>query len=153
MLWYIIDGWNLIHKIPSIKNRTSAKRDLIVFIKKHSLTGSKNNKVTIIFDGRIDIDIVRCEKDFEIIFSGLMSADEIIGSKVKNYKNKRQIIVVSDDYELINYVKNQGASILKINKFLSKKKKVTPLKDSKEISYTLQKEINDELRRIWLKEE
>ncbi len=155
MLWYIIDGWNVIHKITSLKNSFSPKEEFISFIKKYHLTGSRNNRVTIIFDGNADLLLKNRERQFEIIFSGTESADELICRKVNIYKNKHQIVVVSDDYEIINYVKAQGANVLSTAHFLKRKKKKKVIKHDKEeknIDYTLKKEINDELRRIWLKE-
>lgn len=151
MLWYIIDGWNLIHKVPSIKNKPDPKAEFISFIKRGGLTGSKNNKVTVVFDGKIDLSLITSEKEFEIVFSGDKSADSIICAKVRNYKNKRQVIVVSDDRQVINYIKSEGASSLKAEMFLRKKEKKTVKRESKDISYTLQKQINEELSRIWLK--
>ena len=64
MLQYIIDGWNLIHKIPSIKNSSTPKKDFVFYIKKHKITGSKNNKVLIVFDGKIDLDFIKSEHQF-----------------------------------------------------------------------------------------
>ena len=154
MLRYIIDGWNLIHKLPSLKSSAFAKRDFIKFIKKHSLAGSKNNKVTIVFDGKIDMDLVTCEKEFEITFSDEKSADEIIQRKVARYKNKRELVVVTDDRQVQSRAKTEGANILSARNFLNKvgKQDKKDKSNSKEISYKTQKEITDELRDIWLKD-
>ena len=153
MLWYIIDGWNVIHKIPALKNSPSIREDFIYFLKKHHLTGSRNNRVTIVFDGRIDLNLKESERQFEIVFGGTKSADEIICNRVSAHSNKRNIIVVSDDNEIINYIKGQGASSVRTKEFLGRKdKKRLKKRDSKEISYTIKKEITDELRKIWLKE-
>ena len=152
MLWYIIDGWNVIHKIPGLKDAPSVKEDFIYFVKKYRLTGSRNNRVTIVFDGRIDLNLKRSERQFEILFSGTKSADEVICRKVYACADKRGVVVVSDDNEIINYIKTQGASSMKTKEFLSRKDRRKPKKASKEISYALKKEITDELRKIWLNE-
>ena len=157
MLRYIIDGWNLIYKIPSVKNSLSPKRDFILFIKHRRLTGSKNNKVTIVFDGKIDTELISSEKEFEITFSDERSADDIIRVKVTNSKNKRQLVVVSDDREVLDQAKIEGALTMKVKEFLNKpdkaKNKAPHFKSNdKEISYSLRKKITDELRGIWLKE-
>ena len=101
MLWYIIDGWNVIHKIPSLKSSFLIKEDFISFIRKYHLTGSGNNRVTVVFDGRADLEMARKERIADIVFSGGKTADELICSKVSQAKNKRQIVVVSDDNEII----------------------------------------------------
>ena len=156
MLWYIIDGWNLVHKIPSIKGKPFAWKELIFFIKRNRLTGSRNNKVTIVFDGTTDLDSIREEKEFEIIFSQDKSADEIINSKVSSYKNKSLVCVISDDRQIISHTRTCGASFLRSSQFLKIKKKKSSGKESeeasKDISYTTKRQITEELRRIWLKE-
>lgn len=149
MLWYIIDGWNVIYQIANFKDRTNAKEDFIFFIKKRHLTGSSNNRVTIVFDGRIDLEMIRGERTFEIIFSGHKKADELICSKVACNKNKQQIVVITDDKEIINSVKVYGAGVLRTADFLRKHKESPSVKSPKDISYTTQREINEELRKVW----
>ena len=155
MLWYIIDGWNVIHKITSLRNNSSPKEEFISFIKRYRLTGSSNNRVTVVFDGRADLLLKNREHRFEIIFSGTNSADDLICKKVDVCRNKRQIVVVTDDYEIINYVKTLGANVLSTKDFIKKAKKKKSNRhnrEEKDIDYVLKKKINDELRRIWLRE-
>ncbi|MFH1768972.1 MAG: NYN domain-containing protein [Candidatus Omnitrophota bacterium] len=152
MLWYIIDGWNLVHKIPSVKRDPFPKEELIFFLKRHNLTGSRNNRVTIVFDGRIDVNIIRAESQFEIVFSDKKTADDVIRVKISGCKNKRHVFVVSDDRELISSVKQEGANCLKTGDFLSKIKVKKKKENLKDIDYTLQKSITDEMRKIWLNE-
>ena len=51
MLTYIIDGFNLLHKIRGLKNSYTPQQDLIKYIRSNRLTGSSNNRVIIVFDG------------------------------------------------------------------------------------------------------
>ncbi|MCM8823969.1 MAG: NYN domain-containing protein [Candidatus Omnitrophica bacterium] len=153
MLWYIIDGWNVVHSIPSVKDSPLPIRDLIFFIRRFKLTGSNNNKVTIVFDGYFDTaNMAGIDKSFEVIFSGDKSADEIIKDKVRNYKKKYQIVMVSNDNQIIDYVKIQGVTILRVNDFLNKakKKRRQDYRNDKCITYKEEEEINSELRKIWL---
>lgn len=145
MLVYIIDGYNLLHKIPALKNSTTPCKDLIHNIKKGKLTGSKNNKVIVIFDGSIRDELK--ESDFEVVFSYDKSADEIIKRRVEKIKNKSEVIVVSDDREIRDAVKKEGAVSLRTFEFIKPKGKV--VESGKEISYSLQREITEELRKIW----
>ena len=153
MLWYIIDGWNLINKVPPIKTSPSPRRELITFIKKNKLTGSKNNKVSIVFDGKMNIREYESEKEFEIIFSGERKADEVIISMVENHRNRKEIVVVSDDRQIIDFAKKEKANILKVTEFLrrGKRRVIKRGENPKPISYSLQREITEELRKIWLK--
>ena len=98
MLRYIIDAFNLVHRVKSLKNSDTPHRDLIRYIRTNKLTGSKNNKVIVVFDGRINDDALREKGDFEVVFSGQISADEIIKKRVDKIKNKsakEQGVVVS----------------------------------------------------------
>ena len=151
MLWYIIDGWNLIHKIPYIKYAPFPQKELISIIKKYHLSGSRNNRVTIVFDGKINMDVIRSEQEYEVVFSDTKSADEVICSLVDSFKGKSQIVVVSDDRQITNHAKSLGANIVKTGDFLERKKK-KKADGAKEISYTLEREITEELRKFWLKE-
>jgi predicted RNA-binding protein with PIN domain len=140
-----------VHKVPSLKNSLNPHRDLIQYIKKHKLTGSPNNRVTVVFDGHIDNDAIR-EREFEVIFGLGKSADSVIKERVHKLKNKSEVLVVSDDREIADYVRKEGAKPVKIADFIKIKEPKPRDEGSKEISYTLQAQITEELRKIWLKE-
>ncbi|MDD4955065.1 MAG: NYN domain-containing protein [Candidatus Omnitrophica bacterium] len=154
MLLYIIDGFNLVHKIPSVKSSDIPQLELIYYIKNNKLTGSRNNKVVIVFDGALQPEAKR-DAEFEIVFSGEFSADDLIKARIDKIKNSKyplsEVIVVSDDREIRDYAKKQGAISERTVDFI-KPKGTANRSDSKDISYPLQKEITDELRKIWLKE-
>lgn len=147
MLVYIIDGFNVIHKIPELKTSLSPQKDLIAYIKRKRLTGSKNNRVVVVFDGKPDLTLG--EKDFEVFFSQDRTADDVIKEKVSRMKNKRQVLVVTDDREIVSRVKNEGAAVLRVSDFIKTKPKKCK-DEGKDISYKLQHQITEELRRIWL---
>lgn len=154
MLWYIIDGWNVIYKIPSVKNKPLPRQELISFIRSKRLTGSGRNKVTIVFDGNAPLPQVLGDRQFEVIFSGSRSADDIIKGKAKEYSRKTNVVVVTDDREIIQDVCACGIQHSRVDDFLAKTKGKTIVKqETKNISYTLQREITEELRKIWLKEQ
>jgi predicted RNA-binding protein with PIN domain len=125
---------------------------LIQYIKNNRLTGSHNNKVIIVFDGAPDLTAQR-EREFEIIFSLGESADNLIKRRISRTKLKSEIVAVSDDREIIDYAKKEGAKFLRISDFIRDKTDSHKNQDTKEISFPLQAEITEELRRIWLKGE
>ena len=59
--------------------------------------------------------------------------------------------MVSDDRQIRDNTKKDGARSSRIADFLKTKKK--PQRSEKDISYSVQHEITEELRRLWLKEE
>ncbi len=154
MLWYIIDGWNLVNSIEELRNSSSPREDLVFYIKRNSLTGSRKNKVTIVFDGGLNLQEYKKDAYFEIIFSEDRTADEVIKKLVSNYRNKKQIAVISNDREIIDFIKPQGANSLRVQDFIKKKNKSrTRTFEDKEkfISDSLQQEINEELKEKWSK--
>jgi len=152
MLLYIIDGFNLVYKIPSLKTYDNPHQGLINYIKKNKLTGSKNNKVVIVFDGGSNY-LASQEKEFKIIFSGDNTADELIKRRLEKIDNISEVVVVSDDREVKRNAKDQGARLCSTAEFINKKIKKNPdYSQEKEIDYSLQREINEELRKLWLKE-
>ena len=148
MLWYIIDGWNLLKNIEEIKDKDY--KALVDYIKRYNLTGSRNNKVTIVFDGKFAF---LKDSYFDIICSGKKTADEVIENLVERTKNRKQIVVISNDLELVHRIRLLGANYKKVKDFLSRKKKRERKKkeSDKNISYSLQREITEELKNIWLK--
>lgn len=154
MLWYIIDGWNVINKIGELKKATFPCHELISYIRKYRLTGSSNNRVTIIFDGRLNsLGEFRQDSTFRIIFSGEETADDLIKREVKAYKNKKQVVVVSDDRGIRDCIKLLGANSLSVGEFVKKRdKKKAPSYKEKNIDRFTQKQITEELKKIWLEE-
>lgn len=152
MVVYIIDAFNLFHKIPTLKNSPNPHQDLIFYIKKYRLTGSKNNRVIVIFDGFPKESLQNY--GFEILFSCKLTADYAIENLLKKFPNKSQVSVVSDDNYIRSFTKREGAKPVRLLEFLQVRDKhaAASSHDDKEISYPLQKEITDELRKIWLKE-
>lgn len=153
MLVYIIDGFNLIHKISNLEGSSRPHLELIYYIRNNKLTGSKNNRVLIFFDGGPNLDAVRARGNFEIFFSHGQSADDLIKEKLSKFKKTSEVIVVSDDREIRDAAKKFGAKICRTADFLKTKKKQIAREDVKDISYALQHEITEELRKIWLKDE
>lgn len=154
MLWYIIDGWNVIYKIPSIKDKSLPRQELIFFIRSKRLTGSGRNRVTVVFDGNAPLSHTLGDKQFEVVFSGSRSADDIIKKKAKEYSRNANVVVVTDDREIIQDIRSSGIRYSRVDDFLAKAKGNKILKqETKNISYTLQREITEELRKIWLKEQ
>ena len=153
MLVYIIDGFNVVHKISNLKKSTTPHVDLINYIRNNKLTGSRNNKVIIVFDGGVNLQAKAVALNFKVLFSLEKSGDDLIELELKKIKNKSQVVVVSDDREIRDFTKTYGAQSMRVLSFIEKKtKKVKVEEITKEISYSTQREITEELRKIWLKE-
>ncbi|MBC8184137.1 NYN domain-containing protein [candidate division KSB1 bacterium] len=116
---YIIDGYNLIHKIPKFKNAMElslehSRNRLISFLKAYQ--SSKNINITLVFDGdnvgytgATDLSTKR----LKIIYShSPEKADPLIKRLIVKVKNKKSLTLISADNDLINFCKSQGAHVL-----------------------------------------
>lgn len=148
MLLYIIDGYNLIHQVAALKKSDTPQRDLVAYIQKNRLTGSRNNKVIIVFDGNLEPGLKKESGFCQLMASYGESADELIKRKVQAIKLRSEVVVVTNDREIILAAKLSGARSLPVASFINKKKpKLQP--EAKDISYSLQHEITEEMRKIW----
>jgi len=152
-LHFILDGYNIIKKIPEFfpKKLKSAREDFIRLIEEKRLTGSKKNKVTIVFDGNSDDSTFKKESPFQIIFT--KDADQKIRDMVKKANNPKSIVIVTDDRELKDSVRILGVKIIDTESILEKlrRPKIKILDAKSELPSKLKDEITEELKRIWLK--
>jgi len=158
-LHYILDGYNIIKNssFKRIKKLKDQRVALLMMLKEKKAYLGKKSKITVVFDGKKDnFDIpYRKDEDVEIIFTHNESADDWIKDKVKSSKEAKDTVVVSDDKEIIFFVKSYVKSYMGVEEFMEKfspsKAKpddfIKPELSSKEIL-----EINEELKRIWIKE-
>ena len=122
-LHFLIDGYNVIKKADFFRDSASlrnARRVLIGALENRPKT-SKNNQTTIVFDGRNGVGpyLEKSKSQIKIVFSKDRSADEVIKKMVSECPNPKQIVVISDDKELIFSVRSLGAGIMSVNKFLN----------------------------------
>lgn len=88
---YLIDGNNLMHKIPHIKD----SREAVITAVSSRLRGKK---ITFVFDGQGDTA-------GNVIYSGRRSADEIIRQRIEKSSEDKMLTVVSSDNEIIGLAK------------------------------------------------
>ena len=157
-LHYILDGYNIIKSVDIMADCSleNGRSRLIEMIRRERPQGSERNRVTIIFDGREDVWSLSGNDVVKSIFTSGESADDLIKRMVADEPNPKNVIVVSDDRDLVCYVRLLQAGTMTVNDFLclSQVKKVTLRNKecSKAISYRDQQEINKELESIWLKQ-
>jgi len=156
----------------SLDKLEDRRRHLVRFIEQHAPQGSPNNRVTIVFDGDLDIFGGMTSTTAKIIFSQGESADDKIKRIVSQAENVKNVVVVSDDKNIQYAVRALGARVSGTKAFLDKAKpsgqrKRMPSKDSgrkkgslagndslepeKRISKSDEFEITSEFGKIWLK--
>ncbi len=161
-LHFLIDGYNAIRRIESlrcIRILEDARMSLIEFIQANGLAGSKNNRVTIVFDGKEGFDIGSAQNKgvIKIIFSRGESADETIKRLVEISSNPKQIVVVTDDRAIVFSTKAFGVNAMSISEFFSRVKKRSVsraagqknIESKLELTYQQREAINLELKKFW----
>lgn len=118
---YLIDGNNLIHKIPEMKklflrNPDAAQRSLLESAK---MNIPKSYKLILFFDGH---GTAKCK---EIKYSGTKTADELIRKYIEQNYKKEIITVVSSDYGITEFAKVCACKVIKSENFLRARKKNT----------------------------
>ncbi len=109
----IIDGNNLLHKIPSFKksftvNPDNTRRSLVEAVKVRVRIKSK---IIFVFDGHSD------DKMQNVIYSGKQTADTVIRKYIEDNYNKDSIKVISSDNEITSLAKVCGCEISTSEKF------------------------------------
>lgn len=156
-LQYIIDGCNVIHHPDFIRDFPGKSVDLrislIHSIKIKNLSGGKG-LVWVVFDGYPDKAVMSMERaNLRVIFSSKESADEKIKRILELTASPRGTIVVSDDKEVKYFTKIMHAKPVSVSAFIGGKKAKPDTVDSDErgINYSQMHQINEELKKIWLK--
>ncbi|MDD5255462.1 MAG: NYN domain-containing protein [Candidatus Omnitrophica bacterium] len=168
-LRYIIDGCNLVHHPHCARNLNKRHRDsrlsLLEFIRSQRLCGSVRNKVTVVFDGFSSPEDFAClsgKLGIEVVFSRGDSADNVIRRMLEKAAQPLEVVVVSDDREVLFFARQSRARAMGVGEFLGEDKqprgargktgKADPAAEKPELSGNEQERINREFRDIWLKE-
>jgi predicted RNA-binding protein with PIN domain len=113
MKYIIIDGNNLIHKIPELKNlfyKNPESAHITLYEKAKSITG-KDGKLLLVFDGF-------GTSNKNVIYSGKLTADEIIRRFIEENYERNAISVISSDNYITSLAKACGCEVIKSESFL-----------------------------------
>lgn len=155
----MIDGYNLIKRNPAFatKSLEDGRQAFVSHIERHRPQGSLRNQVTVVFDGKPGMYGFPVANEIRVVFTEYESADDLIKRSVESAKNKKDIVVVTDDRALLLYVRGCGAAVmsgadfLKRGRIKSAPQSKTSLERPKVISSTFEHVINKEFEKIWLK--
>ncbi len=115
---YFIDGNNLLHKVKRLdilmkKDKQSARESLVHMLLPYF--SGKKISVTVFFDGFQNAGITA--SPLSIKYSNKESADKLIKDSIGFAKNARNITLISDDLELVNFARKCSASVIGSNTF------------------------------------
>lgn len=162
MVHYILDGYNIINRLPGLSQGTLEERRNALIQILHSKQGSARNSVTVVFDGQSEIGgwgpSQQSLGGFKVIFTSNETADDRIKLLVEEQTNRKNVVVISDDRDIQYYVRALGAQVQGVTQFfaaaVSSGRRVSgggkAPKEQKNISLTLEHKINAELSDLWL---
>lgn len=113
---YIIDGNNLIGKMPDLRNKDNQfVREKAAFVLERYFA-SRKAKVTLHFDGYANLPIK--VSGIKIIYSESRTADEKIKQEIERTKNRKSITLVSSDNNLREFARVCSSSVKSSEDFL-----------------------------------
>ncbi len=126
----IIDGNNLIHKVPHLKNlfakdKESAQVSLIETINTRL---KRNEKAVFVFDGHGSV------KKSSVTFSNDITADELIRKKIESFADHKKLKIISSDNNITGLAKMCGAEIQKSEDFWNEINKTNSVTAGKNIN-------------------
>lgn len=145
-LHYLIDGYNLLYALKEIPPGTlQQKREtLLAWLQRTRPQG--NNRMTVVFDSRNGLGDRFNEGDLEVIFTTGETADDKISAMVREVKNPRTVVVVSNDRGIQTLVRGTGAVFMLVEEFLRKPHPPATRKESAP-DPAVAEDITDELKK------
>ena len=123
--WLIIDGYNLLHKVPELARMLGsdiqgARHRLVRMVGETAHNMAR--QTTIVFDGReAGSDPALRSKYLEVFFSpGNLSADTVIERLVCKFEDPEKILVVTSDHAEHDTVSSAGAYTMSSEEFMAK---------------------------------
>jgi predicted RNA-binding protein with PIN domain len=152
MLHYLIDGYNLLFALPQMPPGTWLEKRLGLLLWLTQVRPQGRNEATVVFDNRQGWGSQENHHGIAIVYTSGETADDWISNKVREIKNPRVLVVVSNDKGIQRMIKGTGAKWLSAHDFLAAAKtqrsRVTP----QGMAAGDRDLITDELKRQWLDE-
>ena len=156
-LQYVIDAYNLTNhpRFKAVKTAVNIQHCLADFIRINKLSGSRNNRVILVFDGYPPSGEDIPEGDGLVcMFSRKIEADELIKKIVEASTCPRNIIVVSDDKQVQLASRLLHAQICSVEEFIcGKKNKLVHAVEldsaDPKLTYSAMQKINAEFKKRW----
>ncbi len=155
-LHYILDGYNCIWSADNFGGgRLQDQRESFLrYLETVRPAGSDSNLVTVVFDGRDDVDSPRWKGTVRVLFSKGASADVLIKRLIDEMSNPANGIVVTDDREIQHWARASKVRVMSCKEFfeLGRKRSV---KNARRHRFMTSgdtgagSQITDEFRQIW----
>ena len=149
MKTYLIDGNNLIGKIPRLfslqKKDGQSSREQLAFMLERFFS-KKKVKFIIHFDGYKNLPIKLSSG--KIIYSDNRTADENIKVQIEQSKNSKNISVISSDFSIAQYAKKCSCEVISSEDFARQILSEKNINDEENIIDSLKKE-TEEFKKLF----
>ncbi len=144
---YIIDGNNLIGKIPTLwkiqqKEKQSSREGLVFQLERYFYY--KKIKVSLHFDGH-ENSYIRA-KGIKIIYSNNTNADNKIKDEISFSNNPKLITVISSDMNVLDFARVNSCSIIKSEVFARNMNKTDDTDTEEQLTKGID---NNEMKRLF----
>jgi predicted RNA-binding protein with PIN domain len=121
----LLDGNNLLHRMPRAERSRSAVRTQVLEITRH-----ESMSVTVVFDGPPPAGAPARESlgRVTVVYSGPRTADDLIVGMIPTGSAAKQFSVVTDDRGLSIRVKDRGAKVRSLGEWRGRRKQKTPVR-------------------------
>jgi predicted RNA-binding protein with PIN domain len=118
MIHYIIDGNNLIGKIPRLKelhlkNKQLSRSELVAIL--NSYFAGKKINLTLHLDGYKNLPLSLSKG--KIVYSDSQTSDAKIRDEISRFKNPKLITLVSSDRSLTDFARVNSSTVIKSEEF------------------------------------
>jgi len=119
----LIDGNNLLHRLPKSSRTRSAVRSLVLEATRH-----ERMSVVVVFDGPPAPGSPSHEVlgRVAIVYSGATSADDVIVGRIPAGRSARQWVVVTDDRALADRARQRGAAVRTLGEWSARPRPAPP---------------------------
>jgi predicted RNA-binding protein with PIN domain len=152
MLHYLIDGYNLLFALPQMPPGTWLEKRAGLLLWLTQVRPQGQNDATVVFDNRQGWGNQENYHGMSIVYTSGETADDWISNKVREIKNPRILVVVSNDKGIQRMIKGTGAKWLSAHDFLASVKTHRPPTAHQDIPAGDRALITDEFKQRWLDE-
>jgi len=149
MLHYIIDGYNVLFALPQMPPGTWLEKRLGLLLWLTQVRPQGKNAATVVFDNRQGWGNQENYHGMSIVYTSGETADDWISAKVRETKNPRVLVVVSNDKGIQRMIKGTGAKWLSAHDFLAAAKTHNPQTAPPEMAGSDRELITDEFTQRW----
>jgi len=119
----LVDGNNLLHRLPKPSRTRSAVRALVLDATRH-----ERMSVVVVFDGPPPSGSPEREAlgRVTVVYSGAAAADDVIIGRIPAGPSARQWVVVTDDRALAGRARERGAAVRTLGEWSARPRPAPP---------------------------